>query len=378
MYPYVLLLLSSLASVSATTCRGSSNDETRIVGGDTAEEDRYSFAAYLVDEDGDQFCGGTVITDDVVVSAAHCGGGRYDVVVGRHNRNHNDGEVIGVAKELIHPSWDEDTDDNDIMLLFLDRPINLDYVKFASVTDEYVGVAVPVTVLGWGEMGGYHDDDISTSADELQEVQLFTISNQDCALSRGKIDGSRDDYHGQITSSMICATHPKRKDSCSGDSGGPLVKQIGSGDDEEFELAGVVSWGHECAHDDFPGVYARVSAEYNWIQQEVCKRSSCPPSNFECGANPSPKTPPTPSSSSQKMCERKDAKFECKNAGCCWSKKMKACNHCAYHGHNHTPCYSYDGMKKKCKEEGCKWTNRSGTCTAKFDVDGGELASNIF
>ena len=79
-----------------------------IVGGKAAEEDRYSFAAYLADEDDDYsaFCGGTVIADDVVVSAAHCAGDPYNVVVGRHDRNHEDGQVIGVAKELLHPGYD--------------------------------------------------------------------------------------------------------------------------------------------------------------------------------------------------------------------------------------------------------------------------------
>ena len=95
-------------------------------------------------------------------------------------------------------------------------------------------------------MGGYHDDDISTSADELQEVELYTITNKKCEDSKGKIDGSRDDYHGQITSAMLCADHSKKKDTCSGDSGGPLVKKRGSGEDEEFDLVGIVSWGIDC------------------------------------------------------------------------------------------------------------------------------------
>merc|ERR1711862_144262 len=129
------------------------------------------------------------------------------------------------------------------------------------------------------------DDDVSASADELREADLITISNQECSKSRGKVDGSRDDYHGDITSAMLCATSPKRKDSCSGDSGGPLVKKSGSGDDEEFDLVGIVSWGIECAHDDFPGVYTRISAQYDWIKKEVCRRSSCPPASFDCSAS---------------------------------------------------------------------------------------------
>ena len=187
---------------------------------------------------------------------------------------------MSVRKELEHPDYDPETTNNDFMLIFLDKPVSVDNVKFASVTDNFVGVDEAVTVVGWGDM------DISSKEelpDELREVEVYTIGNKECDDSEGVIDGNRDSYNGQITSSMLCAEHPRRKDACQGDSGGPLVKRRGSGNREEFELVGVVSWGVGCAHDSFPGVYARVSSEYRWIKEEVCKRSSRPPSNFGCG-----------------------------------------------------------------------------------------------
>ena len=98
-----------------------------------------------------------------------------------------------------------DMTDNDIMLIFLDRPVKLDYVKFASVTDEYIGKGEKVQVVGWGAMGGSHDDEISSSADMLQEIELTTITNEKCERARGKMDGSMEDYEDQITSSMMCA-----------------------------------------------------------------------------------------------------------------------------------------------------------------------------
>ena len=73
---------------------------------------------------------------------------------------------------------------------------------------------------------------------------------------------------------MLCAS-ANNKDSCQGDSGGPLVKgnvQIG-----------VVSWGIDCADPNFPGVYARVSSQYNWIESEVCKGSQyAEEAGFDC------------------------------------------------------------------------------------------------
>ena len=95
-----------------------------------------------------------------------------------------------------------------------------------------------------GEIGGYHDDYVSGLAGELQEVEVYTISNKKCNRSRGKVDESRDNYHFEILNSMFCAEHPLRKDACQGDSGGPAVKKSGSGDNEIFELVGIVSWGN--------------------------------------------------------------------------------------------------------------------------------------
>jgi len=283
-----LIVLSTLAAVVATgkTIRGGGQhrelQRDRIIGGSEAREDRYSFAVSLQDRIG-HFCGGTLISTDAILSAAHCGGGGYKVVVGRHDHGDRDGEVIGVRKELKHPKYNPKTTNNDFMLIFLDKPVSSRNVKIASVTDNVVRANEAVTVVGWGDID--IDLDEEELPDELQEVEVYTISNEECDNSKGKIDGEKDSYKGQITSSMLCAEHPKRKDACQGDSGGPLVKKSGSGNREEFELVGVVSWGVGCAHDDFPGVYARVSSQYKWIKEEVCKRSRSPPASFGCGGD---------------------------------------------------------------------------------------------
>ena len=92
--------------------------ETRIIGGNKASKGRYSYAVSLQDGIG-HFCGGTLIATDVVLTAAHCQGGNYDVVVNRYDLNSNDGETISIDYEVPHPKYNDKTTDNDFNLVFL-------------------------------------------------------------------------------------------------------------------------------------------------------------------------------------------------------------------------------------------------------------------
>ena len=90
-----------------------------------------------------------------------------------------------------------------------------------------------------------------------QYVQVPVISNPDCISA----------YGGTITESMICAGYPGEggKDACNGDSGGPLVCNDGG----KAIIAGVVSWGRDCADPDYPGVYARTTHILDWIISQM-------------------------------------------------------------------------------------------------------------
>jgi trypsin len=133
-----------------------------------------------------------------------------------------------------------------------------------------------------GVMSPPTEDHIQIVSDVLMSVEVKVMSNDDCEASRGMAYGYEQSLEGQITSNMVCAKDDG-EDSCQGDSGGPAV--VHNIDPSKDVQVGVVSWGIGCAHSSFPGVYARVSAAYDWIRQEVCARSYDPSPSFQCNSN---------------------------------------------------------------------------------------------
>ncbi len=273
----LLIVLLSATAASAGTLRNAKRDlRTRIIGGDKAVEDRYAYAVSLFDSYG-HFCGGSLIAEDVVLSAAHCdsqGRGNYNAVAGRHAHADNDGQEFSVKTAIPHPNYDDVTTDNDFMLIFLNESATSNEFVRLNTDDATPEIGAAVTVMGWGDIDPTDEQVLSS---ELMEVDVNVITNEECEKSGGDF-GS---YEEQITSNMLCAREEGGgEDSCQGDSGGPLV--IKGTDSSEDVQVGVVSWGIGCATADYPGVYARISAQYDWIKSEVCKGSKNPPSSFGC------------------------------------------------------------------------------------------------
>jgi len=284
MYLSKAILFSRLFAVATSmSLRGGSNNNdereliTRIINGSKATEGRYPYAVSIQDDLG-HFCGGSLIARDVVLSAAHCAAdGEYKAVVGRHRLASNDGQEMAVKVELMHPDYDRDTTDNDFMLIFLEGSVP-DDVDLVQVSPDVVPPGTDVNVCGWGDTN--KDESIQELATELMEVEVTVMTNEECEQSESNEVGWEYNYNDQITANMMCAKSDGERDSCQGDSGGPLVIRSDAGDVQ----VGVVSWGIGCAHQSFPGVYARISSQYEWIRTNVCAGSSAPPSSFQCGS----------------------------------------------------------------------------------------------
>ena len=121
-----------------------------------------------------------------------------------------------------------------------------------------------MTVTGWGSL----EEDSTKHPNILQEVTLPVITNAECKSKYDVYVNNGIRYGDLITSRTLCAGYPHGgKDSCQGDSGGPGIWR----DSGRTYLIGVVSWGIGCGRPEFPGVYTRVTAYMDWIQQDTGK-----------------------------------------------------------------------------------------------------------
>ncbi|XP_022617030.1 trypsin II-P29-like [Seriola dumerili] len=287
----VMITIFSKGCVSQSLGCGVAPLNTRIVGGQDAAPGSWPWQASL-NSDGFPFCGGSLINNQWVLTAAHCIVGSQEeitVYLGRYNQSGpNVNEVSRtVARYACHPSYDTLTLDNDICLLMLSAPVNFtNYIQPICLAAEgstfHNGTSSWVT--GWGDTveNGF------SSAETLQEVNIPIVGNKQCQC-----------YHSfTITENMICAgIKAGGKDSCQGDSGGPMMSKDGA----RWVQSGVVSFGDGCARPKSPGAYARVSQYEEWIKNVTSSNKPSfvtftsegadSDSNFTC-PTPRPTLPP--------------------------------------------------------------------------------------
>lgn len=247
------LLDSKLGSVKAADVTAS----PKIVGGVPADANNNPFQVALLSKAisnnrGAQFCGGTLVKEDVIVTAAHCSdfiinpATEVQVLTGTQDLD-GSGVRRGVSKITVHPDWNPATFEADIAIWFLTSRAT--GIKVAKLPDSDPSVGSKLLATGWGDT-----ETASSFPIRLQKVKLALVSRRNC--------NDANSYSGLITKRMICAGfNAGGKDTCQGDSGGPLAKGR--------QLVGVTSFGVGCADPNFFGVYTRVSKFRKWVLKQI-------------------------------------------------------------------------------------------------------------
>ncbi|KAM9336642.1 chymotrypsin-like protease CTRL-1 [Symphorus nematophorus] len=301
---WILLMCAALTGQGskAQDC-GMAPLNTKVVGGDNATAGAWPWQvsihlgfAGIVQQ---HICGGTLISDQWVLTAAHCiiinSTSAWTLYLGRETQSGpNNNEVSrSVTQVIIHPDYNNTLFNNDIALMKLSSPvIYTNYIRpicLASNSSQFHNATL-CWATGWGKLS--RNESLPDSF-KLQEVQIPVIGSKECSC----------DYipepAANITDEMICAGQ-ENKGTCQGDSGGPLQCKQNS----MWIQAGITSFGVPCATGDFPEVYARVSEFQSWIIAQVAganvsfvtftSSGTDPDSSFVCrSGNTTTSTAPT-------------------------------------------------------------------------------------
>uniref|UniRef100_A0A8C5Q8B3 Peptidase S1 domain-containing protein n=1 Tax=Leptobrachium leishanense TaxID=445787 RepID=A0A8C5Q8B3_9ANUR len=270
LFIYFLIGLSPVlpSFLSSPVC-GSPKVPGRIVGGENAVDGGWPWQI-AVNYNGRFICGGSLISEQWVMSAAHCFGNSldyYSISLGMYQLGGSNphGVTIGVKEIIIHPLYIATGEKGDITLAKLSNPVNFtDYIQPICIPASTVTfpTGLDCWVTGWGtrSSGGS-----LPNPNTLQDVMTPLIDYVQC--NQMYVEGYSMSYYTTIIQEEeICSGYLEGgKDSCQGDSGGPLVCEVNG----TWIQAGIVSWGEGCALAGYPGVYTLVPAYESWIKTYI-------------------------------------------------------------------------------------------------------------
>ncbi|KAH9403588.1 Tpsab1p [Tyrophagus putrescentiae] len=252
-----------------------------IINGDKVAEGKYRFTASLqlsVKEDWAFFCGGSILNDEYILTAAHCCFMQAEkdknkfvalkpenlrVVLGSHNLlKSNEDHHFPVASIHSHADFimEHPEKGNDVAVYKLAKKINFKDKMLEKSCLPPTGKVEPkgddCVVMGWGLTT--RDTEHGRGSTDLLEFHVGMLSDEDC---------KKPNFRGYDYQKLICASQEKGG-SCNGDSGGVYLCPV-KDDPDSWLQYGIVSFGGDNCNKDTPVYYTRVSTYIDWIKQHV-------------------------------------------------------------------------------------------------------------
>ncbi|KAI8871671.1 trypsin-like serine protease [Ramicandelaber brevisporus] len=258
-----------------TVNRAVGGPKTHIIGGTPVKSGEYPFIFALYYQ-GQQQCGGSILSPDWFLTAAHCvvedptkadkrAGRKFGLVdpsdysVGVGSLTNSSSVTRNVKEVFVNPYYNPDEMTNDIALLKLDKPIDFIAngtngqipVQPAKIDSRVVKDTDTFEAAGWGltvEAG-------SETSDTLLRVQVKALDAETCKKERKSYKDQNVD--------VICTGKTPGRDTCQGDSGGPLTYVS---DKDVRTLVGLTSYANgECGGKDTLAFYTHIHYQLPFI-----------------------------------------------------------------------------------------------------------------
>ncbi|XP_055327030.1 venom protease-like [Sitodiplosis mosellana] len=249
-----------------------------IVGGENALAKEFPHMALIgfegrVDKSISWKCGGSLISDFFVLSAAHCMyapgiGPASHVLLGDLNYGSDNDDAqprqFIIIERIKHPDFKLPSKYNDIALLRINGPVQFsNYIRPACLPQTKSIDSHHVIASGWGRVN-YS----STPSEQLQKVVLELFTQRECNQTYSNEIGRQLSRGIDVETQLCAGSHDSRKDTCQGDSGGP-IQTYHARVSCMYTLVGVTSFGKVCGTQGTPGVYTRVYTYLQWIEDIV-------------------------------------------------------------------------------------------------------------
>ena len=261
---FLVVLCLAVASASAANL-APAFPQGRIINGVEAAPGE---APYIVSlQTSSHFCGGSIIDEHWVLTAAHCMVyDSFEVVAGLHSRNDQSNvqirKVASKAFTISHEQYGGGVGPFDIALIYIAEPFDLNALTRDGMTP-VAKIALPsgkYSTTGEGRLFGWGKTNSGSLPNVLQTLDVTIIPYSEC---KAALPSSAKLHE----TSNICTYLSGTTDgACNGDSGGPLVRYTAGG----VEIVGVVSWGYTpCATTKYPSVYTYTASFKDWIANEI-------------------------------------------------------------------------------------------------------------